>query len=388
METASPREVGIDPRRLDRLFEVIEQKVSEKLLFGGSFLVARHGKIVAARGVGRSEPGKKRAARPDDIYCLFSTTKPITATILLMKIDQGLVQLSDRVCDWIPGFEANGKERVTVAHVLTHTGGFPNLPPDWGMPSWADWDATIARLCAMPIDYEPGAAVCYHALTQSWIQAEIARRAEGSKRSFAEMCTQDLYGPLKMKDAHMGVRPDMRERRVPIQALDHGGVPFPIEFLEMFNAPEAQGAAIPGGGSHGTVFDLARFYQMWLNKGELDGVRILSPAMCELATTIHTGELPDRFFDILWVPNRWPIVPANRGFGFWVHGRNVFAPSVFGSLSSPRAFGHPGASSIMAWADPERDLVFVGLNAGLIEESRHIRRMNLFSDLASACVVD
>jgi CubicO group peptidase (beta-lactamase class C family) len=388
METASPREVGIDPRRLDRLFEVIERKIGEKELFGGAFLVARHGKVVAARGVGQTEPTKHRAARPDDIFLLFSTTKPISATLLLMKIDQGLVQLSDRVADWIPGFGVHGKETVTVGHVLTHTGGFPTLPADWGLPFWGDWDATIARLCAMPVDWEPGKAVAYHALTQSWIQAEIARRAEGSKRSFTEMCAQDLYGPLKMKDSHMGVRPDMRERRVPVQALDHGGVPFPIEFLEMFNAPEVQNAAVPGGGSYSTVVDLARFYQMWLNKGELDGVRILSPAMCELATTIHTGDMPDRFMDLIWVPNRWPTVAANRGLGFWVRGTGIAAPSVFGSMTSPRAFGHPGASSIMAWADPARDLIFVGLTAGLIEEAKNIRRFNMLSDLATACVVD
>lgn len=388
MDTGSPREVGIDPRRLDHLFDVVERKVAEGWLHGGAFLVARRGKVVAARGVGQTEPAKRRPARPDDIFCLFSATKPMTATLLLMKIDQGAVRLVDRVADYLPEFAVNGKDRITVAHALTHSGGFPTMPFDWAMPLWRDWDATIARLCAQPLEYEPGTAVQYHALTQSWIQAEIARRVDGGKRTFAEMCAEDLFAPLGMNDTFLGVRRDMQMRRVPLQALDRGGVPFPMEFLEAFNAPEAQQAAIPGAGAYSTVFDVARFYQMWLNGGELDGVRLLSPALAELATTIHTGDLPDRFFDLIYVPRGWPRPPANRGLGFFVRGSGIFSPSVFGSLSSPRGFGHPGASSIMAWADPARELVFVGLTAGLIEEARNILRFHLFSDLAQACVVD
>lgn len=387
MQTVNPQEVGIDPQRLERLFNVIERKVAEGWLYGGAFLLARRGKVVAARGVGQAEPKKNRAARPDDIFCLFSTTKPITATMLLMKADQGEVRLFDKVADYIPEFAAAGKRSITISQVLTHTAGFPTLPPDWTMPKWADWDATIARLCAQPLEYEPGTAVHYHALTGSWILAEIARRVDGGKRSFAQMCAEDLYEPLGMKDSYMGVRPDMQERRVPIQALDSGGTPFPIEFLEAFNAPEIQGAAIPGGGSYSTVFDLARFYQMWLNGGELDGVRLLSPAMVELATTIHTGDMEDRLFEPLRVARQWPRVPANRGLGFWLRGTGIF-PSYFGSLASPRTFGHAGASSIMAWGDPARELIFVGLTSGLIEETRSLMRWHLFADLAQACVVD
>ncbi len=386
MQTVDPREVGVDPQRVERLFSAIEKKVQEGWLYGGAFLVARRGKIVAARGVGVTEPKKNRAAKPDDIFCLFSTTKPITATMLLMKVDQGAVQLCDKVADYIPEFAANGKGNVTVAQVLTHTAGFPNLAPDWTMPKWADWDASITRICAQTLEHEPGTAVHYHAITGSWILGEIARRVDGGKRSFAQMCAEDLYGPLGMKDSHMGVRPDMQARRVPIQALDSGGAPFPIEFLEAFNMPEVQSAAVPGGGSYSTVFDLARFYQMWLNGGELDGVRLLSPALVDLATTIHTGDMEDRLVEQIRIVQGWPKIPANRGLGFWLRGTGIL-PSYFGSLASPRTFGHAGASSIMAWADPARELIFVGLTSGLVHEHRSISRWGLFADLAQGCVV-
>lgn len=387
MQTVHPKDVGVDADRVEHLFHVIEKKITDGWLLGGAFLLARRGKIVAVRSVGQTEPEKGRAAKVDDIFCLFSTTKPITATMLLMKADRGDVQLYEKVSAYIPEFGAAGKRHITVAQVLTHTAGFPTMPLDWKLAQWADWDATIARLCAQPLEYEPGSAVHYHALTGSWILAEIARRVDGGARSFAQMCQEDLYTPLGMKDSHMGVRPDLQARRVPLQALDQGGAPFPMEFLEAFNRPEIQGAAVPGAGSYSTVTDLGRFYQMWLNSGELDGVRLLSPAMVELATTIHTGDMEDRLIEPIRVARQWPKAPANRGLGFWMRGSGIF-PTYFGSLASPRTYGHAGASSIMAWTDPARELVFVGMTSGLIEEPRSIMRWHVLSDLAQACVVE
>src|SRR5712692_11932318 len=118
MQTVDPREVGVDPQRVERLFSAIERKINEGWLYGGAFLLARRGRIVAARGVGKSEPKKNRAAKPDDIFCLFSTSKPITATMLLMKADQGEVRLCDKVADYIPEFTANGKRSITIYQVL------------------------------------------------------------------------------------------------------------------------------------------------------------------------------------------------------------------------------------------------------------------------------
>ena len=387
MQTARPEEVGLDPKRVDRLFEVAEQMVADGLMFGATLGLARRGKMVAAKGVGLADPSKQRRARGDDIYTIFSTTKPVAATLLLMAIDQGKIRLVDKVADHIPDFAQFGKANVTVAQVLTHTAGFAALAPDWGPDQWGNWDATIARICMQPVQHEPGAAVDYHALTGSWIIGELARIADGKKRSFADLAQQELFGPLGMKDSHFGVRSDMRERLVPLKARDLGGFPFPTEFLEVFDLPALQTAAIPGGGARSTVTDLARFYQMWLNGGVLDGVRLLSPAMVELATTNHTGDMQDRLFDPICLNQGWKTFAANRGLSFWVAGTGIH-PSVFGNYASPRAFGHPGAGSIMAWADPARQLTFVALTAGIIHEHKHVLRTNTLSDLAHACVVD
>jgi len=385
MTTAEPKEVGIDSKRLERFFRVVEEKIRDRWLTGGVFAIARRGRLVAVRSIGETAPG--RAARAEDVFCLFSSTKPVTATMLLMKADRGDLRITDRVSDYIPEFAAAGKRDVTIAQALTHTGGFPTIPPDWPLTSWGDWDATIARISAWPVEFAPGSAVAYHALSASWILAEISRRVDGGKRSFAQMVAEDIYAPLGMRDSSMGCREDLRARRVPLRAIDQGGAPFPMELLEAFNAPEILAGAVPGANSHSTAFDMARFYQMWLNRGELDGVRLLSPAMVELATTIHTGDMPDRFLEPIHLAAGWPIIPANRGLGFWLRGTAI-APNYFGTLATPRTFGHAGASSILTWADPVRELVFVGLTAGLILEHRNILRFHLFSDLVEACVTD
>ena len=86
---------------------------------------------------------------------------------------------------------------------------------------------------------------------------------------------------------------------------------------------------------------------MWLNRGALDGVRLLGPALVELATTIHTGDMEDRLIEPMRVAKQWPHAPANRSLGFWIRGRDIF-PTYFGTLASPGTYGHAGASSIMA----------------------------------------
>ena len=127
MQTVEPQAVGMDPARVERFFSVVERKIEAGWLFGGAFLLARRGKIAAARALGHAQPREGRTAKTDDIFCLFSTTKPITATMLLMKVDQGEVQLFDKVADYIPEFAAAGKRSVTVSQVMTHTAGFPTM---------------------------------------------------------------------------------------------------------------------------------------------------------------------------------------------------------------------------------------------------------------------
>jgi len=387
MDAVNPQEVGMDPGALERFRDAARRAVADNCMYGGSFLIARHGKLVLNEAFGHVGSGSSREARIDDVYCILSTTKPITATAVFIMAERGLLRLSDRVSEHIPEFANGGKDKVTVAQVLTHRSGFATMPGDWFPPMWADWDATIQRLCYMPIEHAPGGSVHYHAVTGSWILAEIVRRVDGLGRNFAEIVADLIYRPLKMADSGLLPDPDWANRRVAISAIDQGGVPFPMEFLQMLDLPELDQAIIPGARSFTTTADLAQFYQLWLNGGTMAGERVLSPATVRLATTLHTGDQRDCLLDQMFMANDLDPIPANRGLSWFLRGSGL-ETNHFGSLASADTFGHAGASSIMAWADPQRELVFIGLTAGLVHESRNIPRWHLLSDLAQAAVVE
>jgi CubicO group peptidase (beta-lactamase class C family) len=121
--------------------------------------------------------------------------------------------------------------------------------------------------------------------------------------------------------------------------------------------------------------------------GELDGARILSPAMIDYCARNHTGEMRNVLFDPPSSYRSWEVVPAYIGIGFFMRGERV-TPGPWGVLNSPRTFGGVGAGSTAFWVDPERDLTFAFLSAGLMEDSYHMERIGLLSDLVVSAIVD
>ena len=147
------------------------------------------------------------------------------------------------------------------------------------------------------------------------------------------------------------------------------------------------GAEIPAGGYLTTLADLARFVEMLRRGGELDGARILSPAMLELATRNHTGDKPNSLLDYTVQMRGWEPFPAAIGLGFFIRGEGVI-PGFFGNLCSPRTFGGLGAGSTAFWVDPARDLTFSFLSVGLMEDSYHLERVSRLSDIVVSALVD
>jgi CubicO group peptidase (beta-lactamase class C family) len=120
--------------------------------------------------------------------------------------------------------------------------------------------------------------------------------------------------------------------------------------------------------------------------GELDGVRILSPASIQMATSIQTGLKEDEFLGQSMKLNGWDPGPANIGLDFIIRGIGIRAVSFLGSLSSPRTFGKYGMGGTMFWVDPERDVTFVFLSTGLLEEYNNACRLQRLSDMVMAAV--
>jgi CubicO group peptidase (beta-lactamase class C family) len=215
---------------------------------------------------------------------------------------------------------------------------------------------------------------------------EAIRRIDARKRSYRQIVEEDLLKPLGMGDTSIGVRRDLKSRHVVPQFID----PMPIQHLGHSDlgpngAFEEETAEMPWVGAISTVPDLMRFALTLQQGGAVDDQRIVSPAMLEQATLNRTGDKPNELYRQLALSRGWEPYPAYIGIGFSLRGESI-CHHQFGTLSTPRTFGHTGAGSTLFWVDPERELVFVCLTAGVINEGDNIERFQRLSDLAQAAV--
>lgn len=387
MDTANPAELGLDATRLDRLAAAIKSDVAQEKYDGAVVIVARGGTIAMHEAIGLAERASGRAARTDDVFFIFSVTKQLTAATVLARIDRGELSLTTRVAEIIPEFGIKGKQRVTVAQLLTHTGGMSAGVPPVPLDLIGNLEAMVAAVCQQGPEAIPGQEVSYSPITAHAVLAEIVRRLDGGTRSFREILAAEVLAPLGMKDTSLGLRADLAARKVPVVVRDRSEGLFPPELLESFNLLITEEAEIPAGGAVSTAADIFRFAEALRRGGELDGARILSPAMVRLATMNHTGLLPNNLWNYARELRGWDEFPAFLGLSFFLRGTGTF-PTYFGTMASSGTFGGVGAGSTMFWVDPERNLTFVCLTSGLLEESRSIDRFQRLSDLVTAAVVD
>jgi CubicO group peptidase (beta-lactamase class C family) len=279
-------------------------------------------------------PGRDNVAL-DSIFLVASITKPLVATAILQLVEQGKLLLNVPVAHYLPQFAANGKERVTAWHLLTHSSGLEEeqfyaelramrtVPP----PGWL-FDAA----CRSHLNFEPGTAHKYTTLIWS-VLAELIKRLGGLPHP--EYLRRHTFEPLGMKDT--AFLPIDRGRAAP----EHD-----------FGTPEEMAAwqtmADPGGGAWSTAADLVRFGQAYLRGGEFDGHRLISPASIALMTGhysqgAYSYGTTDRF---------------NYGAG-WAKSS---LPPDGDLLASPSSFGHGGASGSLLWIDPVYEFVYVFLS--------------------------
>ena len=387
MRTATPRELGLDAGRLERLTAAITDDVARERYDGAVVLVGRRGGIALHAALGFADRASGRRARTDDVFCIFSVTKALTAATVLSRIERGELALTTRVADLIPEFAVRGKQRITIGHLLTHTAGLSTAMPEMPIERLGELEALVGAVCQQAVEAVPGSEVSYSPLTGHAVLAEIVRRLDGGARSFRQILTDEVLAPLGMRDSALGLRADLAARRVPVVVRDRTPGLFPPETLEGFNFLLTEASELPAAGVVGTAGDVFRYAETLRRGGELGGVRILLAATLRLATTNHTGLNPNRLWNYARELRGWDAFPAFLGLGFWLRGVGVF-PTPFGTLASPGTFGHPGAGSTIFWVDPERELTFVCLTAGLIEETRSVERFQHLSDLALAAVAD
>ena len=384
---ADAQSAGFDPARLDHFQRTVQQGIASGMFDGARILVARRGRTAFDGTFGFADRRTGRPLAPDDVFFIMSLVKSWTTVAALRLVERGDIQLTTRIAEVIPGFGVNGKQGITLAQVLTHTGGLPfGWPPGIGYDAMSDLDANMRAILDIAPQSPPGEAVSYSATIGYAILGDLVRRFDARKRSYRQIMNEDLLGPLAMRDSVVGANPDHATRRVPVVVTDTSPNVFGVRQLVGMNDIVHETAEIPGSGGMSTGPDMLRFAEMLRCGGTLDGVRILSPAMIRLATTIHTGVRPNSLYVMMSQEHQFDVPPANLGLGFTVRGAGIHL-SPFGTLSSPATFGAIGVGSMVYWIDPDREMSVVMLTSGLLGQYNNYTRFQRWSDMVLASLV-
>jgi beta-N-acetylhexosaminidase len=332
LRSAPPEAVGFRPGGLAALDRVMEEAVAARSFPGGVVAVGKDGALVHLRAFGHQtyDEGSPPIA-VDTIYDLASLTKVVaTTTAAMILVDEGRLDLARPVSSFLPRFTGGGKEKVTVQHLLTHSGGL-----DWWVPLYKEApgrEAMIERILAMPLGFEPGTKSVYTDLGVLLLGEILERVAAQDLRSFVE---QRILQPLGMRDTGYLPPASLKPRIAPTEfdpwrgRLVHGEV-------HDENASSMGGVA-PHAGLFGTASDLARFAQTMLNGGVLEHRRLVSRAVVE------------RFTQPAGIPG------SSRALGWDTPSGRSSA----GDWLSARSFGHTGFTGTSLWIDPERKLFLV-----------------------------
>lgn len=388
MQSSDPRELGFDSARLQFVARAIDADIELERYDGAAVCVTRHGRTALFEHLGFAERASGRRLSPSDVFVSMSIGKQFTNVIVLNRIERGELRFQMPVTELIPEFGTRGKDRIQLHHLLAHTSGLlsgvPMLPPD----QLASIEAFTAFAARSVPEALAGDRVNYSIVAAHSVMAEMVRRVDGGARSFTRILAEDLFEPLGMKDTCLGARPDLVGRVCPVVSRFTDPGLFEAQEIEgMAMLLHLEGAELPAGGYLTTLHDVSRFAEMLRCGGELDGARILSPAMIEYAARNHTGSKPNEILNYTVSTRGWSTFPASIGIGFFTRGEGVI-PGPFGNLNSPRAFGGWGAGSTAFWVDPHHDVTFSFLSTGLMEDSRHIERVSRLSDMVLAAIVE
>jgi len=385
----SVNQLGFDADRLERVRKAVCADIEAGLCHGVAMRVARRGQVVLDITEGYADRAAGRALGRDAVFATMSVAKQFTNVLALSLVERGLLQLHAPVAELIPAFGTLGKEKVNLFHLLTHTSGvlsaIPPVPPQVLM----NIEELVAFACGLPLESQPGERVNYSILLGHSIIAALCLRADGRGRSYAQMLKDDVFDPLGMRDTSLGPRDDLLARLCPVK-VSYENIPalLPAAAVEGIGTLLATpGCEIPGGGCMTTVADVHRFAEMLRRGGELDGVRLLSPAMLDFCTRNHTGDLRNVLFDLWCGTRNWLVYPANIGCGFFVRGEGM-VPGLFSVMNSPCTFGGFGAGSTGFTVDPERELTLAFLSTGLMEDSYHFERIARMANLVLAAITE
>jgi CubicO group peptidase (beta-lactamase class C family) len=335
------------PPAVAAINERLRKSITAKEIAGAVTLVATPDKILHLDATGHAGLNPEEAMRTDAIFWIASMSKPILAVLLLMLQDEGLLSVDDPVEKYLPEFKglktADGKPaQITIRHLLTHTSGLGEITAEQARSCKLLADV-IPLFVAKPVAFTPGSKWVY---CQSGINTggRIAEVVTGT--TLDRLLKQRLFDPLGMPDTTFY----LTEKQLPRLAksykrTDKGELEMTdIRFLGGKSPTSQDRFPAPNGGLFSTASDYARFCQLILRGGELDGKRYLKPQTVKLMTTIQTAGLKTGFTE----GNGW-------GLGWCV----VREPQGVTGMLSPGTFGHGGAYGTQAWIDPAAKRIYI-----------------------------
>jgi CubicO group peptidase (beta-lactamase class C family) len=375
-----PRALGLDPDRLARLDDWMSAMVEAGKVAGTSTLLMRHGQIVAFNTFGKARLGDAAPLGRDALFRIYSMTKPVTGVAMMMLFEAGRWSLDDPVTDYLPelagqkvfaGLAPDGTlltedaiRPPSMRELMSHTTGlgyglFDVHPIERayrqaGVMMAHSHQDLVERAARIPLMFQPGTEWFYSIATD--LQALVVERLSGE--TFGDFLRTRIFDPLDMVDTGFQVPADQAHRLTEMYRDDgQGGLQvathaFDMPINDYTRPPRFEGG---GGGLVSTAMDYARFCQMILNRGELDGRRILKPETVDL---MAVNVIPDA---VLNRANPLRLLPFNPAFGFGLDFAVVLDPQPLGLVEGRGTLSWGGGGGTWFWIDPTNDLVFVGL---------------------------
>jgi CubicO group peptidase (beta-lactamase class C family) len=328
--------------RVDKGFERVREAFAANFTrgddyeeVGAALAVYRAGKPVVDLWAGHKDRARTRPWQRDTLVNVYSTTKGIAAAAVAVLVEDGKLRYDDPVTKHWPEYGQNGKDKTTVAQLLSHQAGLPGFAEPTKVEDLYDWKARCAALARQKPMWTPGRKTSYHAMTWGYLVGEVARRASG--QSIGQLIAETI-APRVAADFYVGlpgsldalVAPMLRPRSAP----DMSAAQLPPEAMaalvnpqldgEVCNARAWRAAEIPAANGHGSANGVARVYAAMANKGQLDNQRLMKGETIMTMTQAQKGHTDA----LLGFTDNWAM-------GVTFNQMNMLGPS-------PRTFGHGG----------------------------------------------
>ena len=364
-----PASGGLTTAQVEEIWDAVVRYYETGLHPSLALCIRRNGKVVLDRAIGHSHGNTPdgldevnlRRATPDTLYNLFSASKPMTAMLVHHLDEKNKLRIDDRVADYIPEFAQNGKEKLTIRHVLSHRAGIALIPPEnMDLDVLVDEDRILELLCQARPAYVPGRKQAYHALSGGFVLGEIVKRTSGM--TIREYLDKVVRKPLKLSSFQYGVELEQvadvardtftgPSAFFPLSSAVRRAFGAPMsEAVELARDPRFLTGVVPSGNLICTPNEASLFFECLLRGGKVNNRRIFADKTVKRAVLEQSYHEHDA---VLQYPFRFGV-----GFMLGSDRSSVLGPD------TPEAFGHMGFTNILVYADPERDISVALLNNG------------------------